>query len=42
VPSYSWQQAVLRDWRFWAMSLTFFLAPIAINGTITQLVALFD
>jgi len=40
IPGYSWKEAVVKDWRFWAMTLTFFLAPIAINGTITQVVAL--
>jgi len=40
VPGYSWREAVVQDWRFWAMTVTFFLAPIAINGTITQVVAL--
>ncbi len=40
VPGYSWSEAVLKDWRFWAMTFAFFGAPIAINGTLTQVVAL--
>ena len=40
VPGYLWSEAVLKDWRFAAMTLTFFLAPVAINGTITQVVAM--
>jgi MFS family permease len=40
VPGYSWTEAVLKDWRFWAMTAAFFAAPIAINGTLTQVVAL--
>jgi len=40
VPGFTWSEAVLKDWRFWAMTLTFFGAPIAINGTLTQVVAL--
>ncbi len=31
---------MLKDWRFTAMTVAFFLAPIAINGTLTQVVAL--
>ncbi|HLI19850.1 MAG TPA: MFS transporter [Stellaceae bacterium] len=38
IPGYLWRQAVLHDWRFAAMTVAFFLAPIAINGTITQIV----
>jgi MFS family permease len=39
VPGFTWTEAVLKDWRFAAMTLAFFLAPIAINGTLTQVVA---
>ncbi len=39
VPGYSWREAVIEDWRFWAMTATFFLAPITINGMITQIIA---
>lgn len=38
VPGYLWRDAVLKDWRFAAMTVTFFLAPVAINGTVTQIV----
>ena len=40
IPGYLWTEAVLKDWRFAAMTVTFFLAPIAINGTVTQVVAM--
>lgn len=40
IPGYLWAEAVFRDWRFAAMTITFFLAPIAINGTLTQVVAM--
>ncbi len=40
VPGFTWTEAVLKDWRFAAMTLAFFGAPIAINGTLTQVVAL--
>jgi MFS family permease len=40
VPGYFWREAVFKDWRFAAMTVAFFLAPIAINGTITQVVAM--
>ncbi|MGH7089222.1 MAG: MFS transporter [Stellaceae bacterium] len=39
IPGYSWKEAVLKDWRFWAMTVTFFLAPIAFNGMITTVIA---
>lgn len=37
IPGYFWAEA-LKDWRFSAMTVTFFLAPVAINGTVTQIV----
>jgi MFS family permease len=40
IPGYFWTEAVLKDWRFAALTVTFFLAPIAINGTLTQVVAM--
>lgn len=33
-------EAVLRGWRFWAMTVAFFVAIVAINGTLTQVVAM--
>lgn len=36
----TYREAVLRNWRFWAMSAAFFLAVVAVNGTLTQTVAL--
>jgi MFS family permease len=38
IPGFLWRDAVLKDWRFGAMTVTFFLAPVAINGTVTQIV----
>jgi MFS family permease len=40
VQGYTWTQAVLKDWRFAAMTVAFFGAIVAINGTLTQIVAL--
>ncbi|HUK58917.1 MAG TPA: MFS transporter [Stellaceae bacterium] len=40
IPGYFWTEAVLKDWRFAAMTVVFFLAPIAINGVVTQVVAM--
>jgi MFS family permease len=39
VPGYSWTQAVFHDWRFAGMTIAFFGAIVAINGTLTQIVA---
>jgi len=33
-------EALLRSWRFWALTLAFFLGVASINGTLTQIVAL--
>jgi MFS family permease len=33
-------EAVLHTWQFWAMTIAFFLAVVAVNGTLTQVVAL--
>ncbi len=33
-------EALLKSWRFWALTLAFFLGVTAINGTLTQIVAL--
>jgi MFS family permease len=40
VPGIPFGEAVLRGWRFWAMTVAFFVAIVAINGTLTQVVAL--
>jgi MFS family permease len=32
--------AVLRGWRFWALAFAFFLGVVALNGTLTQIVAM--
>jgi MFS family permease len=39
VPGMSLKEAVT-GWRFWAMTVSFFAAIVAINGTLTQVVAL--
>ena len=39
VPGIQLREA-LRTWRFWAMTVAFFVAIVAINGTLTQIVAL--
>ncbi|HXQ51390.1 MAG TPA: MFS transporter [Stellaceae bacterium] len=39
IPGMSWTEAV-RGWRFWAMTAAFFLAIVAVNGTLAQVVAL--
>jgi len=33
-------EALLKSWRFWALTVAFFLGVVAINGTLTQIVAL--
>jgi MFS family permease len=38
IPGYAWTEAVMKDWRFPAMTVVFFLAPIAINGVVAQVV----
>ena len=40
VPGITLTEAVLGGWRFWAMTVAFFVAIVAINGTLTQVVAL--
>lgn len=40
LPGVSFVDAVLRSWRFWALTLAFFLAVVAINGTLTNVIAL--
>jgi MFS family permease len=40
LPGTTFQEAVLKGWRFWAMTVAFFIAIVAINGTLTQVVAL--
>jgi MFS family permease len=39
VPGLQLHEAV-KTWRFWAMTVAFFIAIVAINGTLTQIVAL--
>ena len=40
IPGITLSEAVLGGWRFWAMTVAFFVAIVAINGTLTQVVAL--
>ena len=40
LPGMSAADVILRSWRFWALTIAFFLAIIAINGTLTHIVAL--
>ena len=40
IPGLTWSDAVLKGWRFWAMTVAFFISIVAINGTLTQVVAL--
>jgi MFS family permease len=35
----SWSDAALRSWRFWAMTVAFFLVVVAVNGTLGTIVA---
>jgi MFS family permease len=39
LPGMSAAQAILHSWRFWALTVAFFLAIVAINGTLTHMVA---
>jgi MFS family permease len=39
-PGIAFSEAVLRGWRFWAMTVAFFMTIVAVNGTLTQVVAL--
>jgi MFS family permease len=34
------REALLKSWRFWALTVAFFLSVASINGTLTQIVAL--
>ncbi len=40
LPGMNAADAILRSWRFWALTIAFFLAITAINGTLTHIVAL--
>ncbi len=40
LPGLSVTEALTKSWRFWALTIAFFLAIVAINGTLTQIVAL--
>src|SRR6185437_3228712 len=40
LPGMTASQAILHSWRFWALTVAFFLAIVAINGTLTHIVAL--
>ena len=40
LPGLSLGEALLGSWRFWALTVAFFLAIAAINGTLTHIVAL--
>ena len=40
LPGVSARQAILHSWRFWALTVAFFLGVAAINGTLSQLVPL--
>src|SRR4029078_7199959 len=40
VPGSTFTDAVFHDWRFWAMTIAFFVAVIAINGMLTRVVPL--
>ena len=40
VPGATFTDAVFHDWRFWAMTIAFFVAVIAINGMLTRVVPL--
>ena len=39
LPGTNFRAAVLQGWRFWAMTVAFFVAIVAVNGTLTQVVA---
>jgi MFS family permease len=40
LPGMSFRDALTRTWQFWGLTFAFFLGVIAINGTITQIVAM--
>ena len=40
VPGSSFRDAVLHSWRFWAMTIAFFIGVVAINGMLTRVVPL--
>lgn len=40
LPGMSFREALTRTWQFWGLTFAFFLGVIAINGTITQIVAM--
>lgn len=40
LPGVSFREALTRTWHFWGLTFAFFLGVIAINGTITQIVAM--
>lgn len=40
LPGLTVTQALTQSWRFWALTIAFFLAIVAINGTLTHIVAL--
>ncbi|HWE75310.1 MAG TPA: MFS transporter [Stellaceae bacterium] len=40
IPGATFGEAVFHDWRFWAMTIAFFIGVVAINGMITRVVPL--
>jgi MFS family permease len=40
LPGMTAREAILGSWRFWALTIAFFIAIMAINGTLTHIVAL--
>ena len=40
VPGTTFTEAVLHSWRFWAMTIAFFIGVVAINGMLTRVVPL--
>jgi predicted MFS family arabinose efflux permease len=40
LPGMTAREAFLKSWRFWALTIAFFIAIMAINGTLTHIVAL--
>jgi MFS family permease len=39
LPGMTVREAILGSWRFWALTIAFFIAIVAINGTLTHIVA---
>ncbi len=39
LPGMTAREAILKSWRFWALTIAFFIAIMAINGTLTHIVA---